>query len=247
MPICVYAGCDAGCYAIADDSNSRCQVPYAGIKISNCVQHAVNSVACFFYWSLVDLGVCCPLSGEGVQQLAAALQATLQQLRSNGSGLMQDKNYQQAQLQPVDYQHESRQDPGGGYEAGSISATVSAALAGFSASSQQQQQQTMQESNAPVLAGDSEGQGHGDYGDGEDELAEDDFEYEEEDEDYEDEMLEDEYEVLENDDLGGSSSSSSRQEQSDEAEPPAPLAADDPDRWLFDLSEDELLALADEG
>lgn len=32
---------------------------------------------------------------------------------------------------------------------------------------------------------------------------------------------------------------------SDDEAAPQPLAADDPDRWLFELSEDKLLAMAD--
>eukprot|EP00775_Hariotina_reticulata_P006449 gene6449-6678_t len=137
-------------------------------------------------------------AGEGVQQLAAALQATLQQLKSSGGEAAHDKGHLQVQLQQGGDLQQLRQGEGVGvFETTSISAAVSAALASIGESSQRQH--TMQASTAPGSAGPSELQGHSDDDDdddGEDELEVDDFQYEEdEDEYYEDEVVEDEYEL----------------------------------------------------
>ncbi|WIA30129.1 hypothetical protein OEZ86_000222 [Tetradesmus obliquus] len=139
---------------------------------------------------------CSAVTGEGVQQLAAALQAATDHLVAS-----EGKQQQQQQRVAAD----------------ALAAAVAAAVAGAAAA---------------AAAGDSSS----------DDIEEDGEWDEDEYEEWEGE--EDEEWVAAAVRSEGSLISGTGSSSDDEAAP-QPLAADDPDRWLFELSEDKLLAMAD--
>lgn len=178
---------------------------------------------------------CVLIAGEGLQQLAAALQAALQQLDSGS-------NHQQQQVGAA-----AADDGEGRGIAAAVSAAFGQTLSAKGNSTWQQaahpqdhkMQQAVDADDADLAS------------DGEQAFAEE-YELEDQEEEWEEEEGE-EWEAVDlarsasvSNPAQQSGSSSSRTEPSaDNDAPPASLAVDDPDRWLFDLTEEQLLELAD--
>lgn len=195
---------------------------------------------------------CCHgCAGEGLQQLAAALQAALQQLESGSSQLQQqfDLDVSSSRLHQEQQQLSGGTAQASGDGAGIASAVPAAfaAASGADTSSRDQQQA---------------GQTHGHHlqqdrgSDAADTVLDDAYGYEDQYE-LEDEEEWEEGGEWEDVDLAGSDLADGAAQQiisggrppadddDDEDDAPAPLAGDDPDRWLFDLTEEQLLDLAD--